>query len=120
MTPRRTTKKRRSPCPVACTLDVLGDKWTLLVVRDLLLGKETFKEFSDSPEGIATNVLTERLDRLIEHGLVEQFPSTERAGRWHYRLTKKGRTLRPLLESVRDWGLANLPGTQEKLRARSD
>ena len=73
-TPKRKTRHpdatRRSVCPVACTLDLIGDKWTLLVIRDLMSGKSQFKDFLESPEGIATNILTSRLNRLLEHGLV--------------------------------------------------
>jgi len=54
---------RRSPCPVACSLDLIGDKWTLLVIRDLLFGRSRFKDFAASPEGIPTNILSERLGR---------------------------------------------------------
>jgi DNA-binding HxlR family transcriptional regulator len=62
-------KLRVSVCPVACTLDLFGDKWTLLIVRDLLSGKSHFKEFLASPEKIATNILAERLARLASNGL---------------------------------------------------
>ncbi len=67
--------QKRSVCPIACTLDIIGDKWTLLVVRDLLLGRSHFKQFLASPEGIATNILANRLNRLVSHGIAEQFPS---------------------------------------------
>ena len=107
--------KQRSVCPVACTLDIIGDKWTLLVIRDLALGKSHFKEFSQSPERIATNILSDRLARLQDHGLVERFASTEHPGRDAYRLTKKGKTLRPILKSVLDWGLKNIDGTRAEL-----
>jgi DNA-binding HxlR family transcriptional regulator len=103
---------RRSPCPVACLLDVLGDRWSLLVVRDLLLGRSRFKDFSASPEGIPTNILSERLDRLRQHGIVEQTPVEDKAKRLAYRLTAKGRALAPVLETMRDWGLAWEKGTQ--------
>lgn len=106
---------RRSPCPVACTLDLVGDRWTLLVVRDLYLGRRTFKELAAAPEGIATNVLTERLGRLVDAGLVAKEPTPEHAGRFHYALTKKGMSLVPLLEQIRDWGLENLKGTRALL-----
>ncbi|MDX2023001.1 MAG: helix-turn-helix domain-containing protein [Deltaproteobacteria bacterium] len=110
---------RRSPCPIACTLDVLGDRWTLLVVRDLLFaGKERFDEFLASPEGIATNVLTERLRRLVDAGLVERTASETHKARGTYQLTPRGESLRPVLRAIGDWGLANLPGTSvEKARA---
>ncbi len=73
-------EQHRSVCPVACALDIVGDKWTLLVVRDLMCGCAHFKEFLKSPEGIATNILTDRLNRLVEHGLAEKYASTEHPG----------------------------------------
>ncbi len=103
---------RRSPCPVACLLDIVGDRWTLLVVRDLILGRTRFGEFSASPEGIPTNILSERLVRLQEHGLVEQVPVEEGAKRLQYQLTVKGKALRPVLAAMRDWGLKWEPGTK--------
>ncbi|MCY2959018.1 MAG: helix-turn-helix domain-containing protein [Planctomycetota bacterium] len=109
---------KRSPCPVACTLDLLGDKWTLLVVRDLFCGKSRFRDFLDSPEGIATNILSERLARLTKSGLVETFASPAGQGRAEYRLTKRGKSLGPVLESVKDWGLANIPGTEARLQPK--
>jgi len=102
----------RSPCPVSCSLDVLGDRWTLLVVRDLILGHSRFKDFAASPEGIPTNVLSDRLDRLLRSGIVDQVPLDESPGRMGYQLTKKGQALRPLLEALRDWGLAWAPGAR--------
>ena len=108
----------RSCCPVACTLDVIGDKWTLLVVRDLALGRSHFKEFAASPEKIATNILANRLQRLVDHGLVEKFPSPEQPGREAYRLTAKGEKLRPIMEAIVDFGLEQIDGTQVKLTAK--
>lgn len=110
--------KKRSPCPVACTLDIVGDKWTLLVVRDLLLGRTHFKEFSASPEKIATNILSDRLARLVEHGLAEKFPSEEQPGREAYRLTNKGESLGKLVKEIMKWGLANIEGTAAKMKAK--
>lgn len=109
-------KSPRSPCPVACTLDVIGDKWTLLVVRDLLLGRSHFKEFAAAPEGIATNILSDRLARLVEHGLVERFPSPDQPGRDAYRLTKKGQSLGPVVKTIGQWGLENIEGTAALLK----
>ena len=106
---------RRSPCPVACALDIVGDRWTLLVIRDLLFGRSRFKDFSASSEGIPTNILTDRLDRLLRHSLAEQIPAEDGTKRLAYRLTKKGRALRPVLESIRDWGLEWEPGTKAML-----
>lgn len=112
-------KPKRSVCPIACTLDVIGDKWTMLVIRDLALGKSYFKDFTQSPEKIATNILSDRLARLLENELIEQFPSPEHPGRVGYRLTKKGESLRPVLKSILDWGLANIDGTRAELLERS-
>src|SRR5690348_441626 len=95
----------RSPCPVACSLDIFGDRWTLLIVRDLLFGRARFKDFAASPEGIPTNILTERLERLLAHGIVEQIPAQDGTKRLAYRLTAKGKALQPVLRAVRDWGL---------------
>jgi DNA-binding HxlR family transcriptional regulator len=97
---------RRSPCPVACSLDVLGDRWTLLVVRDLLLGRTRFRDFVASPEGIPTNILSDRLERLVGHGIVEKIPAHDGSKRMAYQLTQKGTALGPILAAVRDWGLA--------------
>ena len=110
--------KRRSCCPVACTLDIVGDKWTLLVVRDLLLGRKHFREFIASPEGIATNILTDRLNRLVEYKLVERYPSDEQPGRDAYRLTERGQTLGPVVQAMVQWGEANIPGAKAKLRPK--
>ena len=95
MNDRRKTVKNsescnRSKCPVSCALDLLGDKWTLLLVRDLLLGKGTYTEFQQSPEGIPTNILAERLKRLLAAGIIEKLPYQERPVRYRYHLTGKG------------------------------
>jgi DNA-binding HxlR family transcriptional regulator len=97
---------KRSPCPVAHALDVMGDRWTLLIVRDLFLGRSRFRDFSASPEGIPTNILSDRLERLLAHAIVEQIPAQDGTKRLAYRLTKKGQALGPVLKTMRDWGLA--------------
>ena len=104
-------KTKRSVCPVACALDVIGDKWTLLVVRDMACGKRYFNDFCRSPERIATNILAERLARLVSSGLVEKYTSADEPGRDAYRLTAKGKSLGPVLISIAGWGLANIKGT---------
>lgn len=106
---------RRSPCPVACALDLFGDKWTLLVVRDLVLGRNRFKDFTASPEGIPTNILSDRLERLLEGGVIRQVPAADGSKRLAYELTDKGLALHPVLKSMRDWGLKWEPGTEAKL-----
>ena len=112
-------KKQRSCCPVAGALDIIGDKWTLLVIRDLFLGRSQFKEFASSPERIATNILSNRLARLVEEGLAEKFPSPEQPNRDAYRLTKKGESLGPVLLAVTEWGLANIPGSEARLKPKA-
>ena len=107
--------RRRSPCPIACSLDLFGDKWTLLVIRDLLLGRSRFKDFAASPEGIPTNILSERLERLQESGVIETHPSGEGSTRLAYHLTEKGAALRPVLRSIKNWALDWEPGTSVKL-----
>lgn len=104
----------RSYCPVARTLDLIGDRWTLLVVRDLLLGMTRYEEFLDRPEKIATNVLAERLKRLEEMGYVARRRYGEHARRFEYHLTVRGETLRPLVQGIVAWGLEYIPGTQVK------
>lgn len=107
----------RSPCPVAATLDLIGDKWTLLVVRDLFAGKRRFREFLASPEGIASNILAARLERLTAFGLVSAEASDERAGASAYGLTERGRSLFPVLAAMRDWGLGHVAGTRAMIGA---
>ncbi len=115
---RRSSKKWRSVCPVACTLDLIGDRWTLIVLRDLLIGKSHFREFLGSPEQIATNILAARLHALCDHGLVVAKPSSERAGSHAYQLTSRGRSLLPVVRAIKEWGLANIPGTRAMLELR--
>ena len=105
--------ERRSSCPISCALDIFGDKWTLLLVRDmLLLGKERYDQFLGSPEGIATNVLADRLARLTELGIAEQRPDPRHRGRATYHLSKRGVELRQLLREMIKWGLKNVPRTK--------
>jgi DNA-binding HxlR family transcriptional regulator len=101
----------RSKCPVSCVLDLLGDKWTLLLVRDLLLGKGTYTEFQQSPEGIPTNILAERLKRLRAAGVIERLPYQQRPVRYRYQLTRKGSDLYPVLSAMIDWGNRYVEGT---------
>ena len=104
-TARKNVAPRRSPCPVACSLDIFGDRWTLLVVRDLFYGRTRFKDFTASPEGIPTNILADRLERLLGHGVIQQTPAEDGTKRLAYHLTEKGKALEPMLKAMRDWGL---------------
>ncbi|HKS51297.1 MAG TPA: helix-turn-helix domain-containing protein [Pseudonocardiaceae bacterium] len=107
----------RSPCPVAGALDLVGDRWTLLVLRDLLIGKSRYGQFLASPEGISTNLLADRLQRLEAAGLVTAVPYSEHPVRMDYRLTPAGRALGPVVDALAAWGLAHLPGTRQQLGA---
>ena len=103
---------RRSPCPVAGVLDLIGDRWSLLILRDLFLGKSRFTDLSDAPERIPTNILTARLGRLRRHGLITTRTIRTGSSRVSYHLTAKGESLRPVLLSLRDWGLRWIKGTR--------
>ena len=102
---------KRSLCPVAGALDIVGDKWTLLVVRDLLLGKTTYSELQKSPEKIPTNILAERLKRLEQAGVVSRQLYQQRPPRYAYHLTDKGRDLGRILVAMVEWGNRHIPGT---------
>lgn len=110
-----TNSSKRSTCPLANTLDLIGDKWTLIVIRDLFSGKTHFKEFSESPEHIATNILSNRLRRLRKLNFIATFPSPIYQGRKAYQLTQKGKSLRPLLKSISNWGLEHISGTRASI-----
>lgn len=101
---------RRSECPIAASLDLLGDKWSLLVVRDLLDGKRRFTEFERSPERIPTNILTDRLRRLERLGLVERLRRGD-TNRFDYRPTDRAWDLRPVLLALARWGNEHLDET---------
>ncbi|MBD8882080.1 helix-turn-helix transcriptional regulator [Rhodanobacter sp. 7MK24] len=101
----------RSACAVANSLDIVGDKWSLLVVRDLLHGKSTYGEIADSPEHIPTNILAERLRRLEAAGIIIGTPYQERPVRYAYTLTPKGRALGDVLLAFVRWGKQYIPGT---------
>ena len=112
---------RRSPCPIACSLDLLGDKWTLLVIRDLYFGASRFKELSASPESPPTNILTERLNRLLSAKIIRQVPADDGTKHRAYELTPQGLELAPILAKVRDWGLKWIPDTEVLIgRRRSE
>jgi DNA-binding HxlR family transcriptional regulator len=90
-------------CSIARALEVVGERWTLLIVRDVLLGLRRFDELQESL-GIARNVLADRLNRLVEEGVLERVRYSERPPRSEYRLTAKGRELEAALSALRGWG----------------
>lgn len=98
--------KKRSECPISFSLDFLGDKWTLLIIRDIVLNdKHTFGDFLQSAEGIATNILTNRLKMLEEEGFIIKYPVAGKA-RTGYCLTEKGITIIPIVIEMAIWGVA--------------
>jgi DNA-binding HxlR family transcriptional regulator len=102
--------KQRSCCPIACALDTLGDKWSLLVVRDmLLLNKRLYSELAQSEEGIPTNILAARLRRLENAGIITKAPYQRNPVRYAYELTPAGRELEPLLHQYMVWGSRHVP-----------
>lgn len=110
---------RRSRCAVANTLDLVGDKWSLLVIRDMLHGKSTYGELATSPEGIPTNILADRLKRLGNAGIIASAAYQERPVRYAYTLTEKGEALRDVLLAFVRWGKRHIPGTQALKAAAS-
>ena len=91
-------------CPVACALDLLGDRWTLLIVRDLLTGRGRFQELLESLPGIAPNILSDRLKLLEEHGIVTRRFYSDHPPRAEYLLTEKGRELGVVIGALASWG----------------
>jgi DNA-binding HxlR family transcriptional regulator len=107
-------------CSVAATLEIVGDRWTWLVVRDAFLGLSKFAEFRESL-GIAPNVLTDRLERLVADGIFERVLYSERPPRFEYRLTEKGSELFVCLNALRQWGDRHLrPEPMRLLVRKSD
>jgi DNA-binding HxlR family transcriptional regulator len=97
--------KPRSTCPISFSLDVLGDRWTLLILRDMIFaGKSTYGEFLQSPEKVATNILADRLATLEAQGLVTKQVAADKKSKFTYRLTEKGLDLLPLLLELIQWG----------------
>jgi DNA-binding HxlR family transcriptional regulator len=95
---------KRSDCPVSCSLDVWGDKWSLLIIRDLMNAKQcTYGDFLKSPEGIATNILASRLLTLEENGVIEKLSHPDSKAKVLYKLTLKGIDLLPLMLEINLW-----------------
>lgn len=101
----------RSPCPLANALDLLGDRWTLLVLRDLFMGKRRFGDFLESPEKIASNILSDRLRRLEQAGMVEKRRYQDRPAREEYRLTARGAETLPIIQAAVNWAIKHIPDT---------
>jgi DNA-binding HxlR family transcriptional regulator len=98
------TQQRRSDCPINFALETFGDPWSLLIIRDIVyFGKKTFGEFLASEEGMATNILSNRLARLEEQGILKKRPSEQDKRKEEYVLTEKGLDLIPVLVEMANW-----------------
>ena len=99
------TKSYKQRCPVARTLDVIGERWTFLILRDLFVrGAQRFQDFQESLAGIAPNTLSARLKQLEKGGIIARRMYSEHPPRPEYFLTPKGKELGPVLKALRDWG----------------
>jgi len=117
--PRLTGK--RSGCAIAAALDILGDKWTLLVIRDLFVGRKRFAEFQGSGESIPTNLLSDRLRRLEAAGILHKQAYQEHPPRYEYLLTEHGKALGPVLAQLAHWGIRYAPDPEwaaQRIRER--
>jgi len=107
----KKSRSQRSDCPIASTLDVVGDKWTLLLIRDIgLFGKHRNKDFQEGPERIPSNILANRLKKLVEQGLIEKRPYQKHPLRYEYHLTVPGTELLPIIKSMAEWAINNIDG----------
>ncbi|MCX7305169.1 MAG: helix-turn-helix domain-containing protein [Hyphomicrobiales bacterium] len=100
----------RSGCPIASALDIVGDKWSLVIIRSMVMGATSYSDFLKTPEKIATNILAERLRRLELAGLILQAQARRGSIRGTYALTPKGAGLIPALQALGQWGEQNIPG----------
>lgn len=114
----------RSDCPISCSLDVFGDKWSLLIIRDIMLrGKMSYSEFLESEEKIATNILANRLNVLVSENILSKRVSPDNKSKYIYRLTEKGVDLLPIIIEIMDWGAkynANSPRRELGKRIKKD
>jgi DNA-binding HxlR family transcriptional regulator len=105
----------RSDCAIAATLDIVGDRWSLLVVRDLLFrGELRYGDLAASAEGMPTNTLADRLRKLTDAQIIEREQYSSRPPRYSYRLTDRGRALAPVLDAMATWGTSHVPGTRRQ------
>lgn len=104
---------KRSDCPLSCFLDHWGDKWTFLILRDLLSGPKKFSDFLESPEPLPTNLLSSRLARLVEDGYVVKTQYQDRPKRYEYGMKGTGRRLVPVMQAMVDWAETHLEGLED-------
>jgi DNA-binding HxlR family transcriptional regulator len=101
-------------CPLARTLDLIGDRWTLLIVRDLYFGSTRFKDLLAASPGMPTKILSDRLKLLEAHGLVERRLYSQHPLRASYHLTEAGLSLKPVMETIAEWGLEHVVPERER------
>ena len=102
----------RSKCSISCTLDLIGDKWSLLIIRDaIFLQKTSFNEFRNSKEKIASNILTNRMEKLVRYGIMSKTQNPDNKLKFDYLLTDKGKKLEPILMALGEWGYNHIEGT---------
>jgi DNA-binding HxlR family transcriptional regulator len=106
--PARWDDLAENYCPVARAMSVIGDRWTLLLVRDCFLGRSRFEQFQASL-GVTRHVLADRLKRLVEAGVLEKNAYSQKPPRYDYTLTEKGRDFAPALIGLKDWGKKHMP-----------
>ena len=107
----------RSYCPINLSLEIFGDKWTLLVLRDMMFGgKRHFREFLQSDEGIASNILADRLALLVEHGILTRADDATHKQKAVYSLTEKGIDLFPVIVQIGAWGSRHVPAAKKLAR----
>jgi DNA-binding HxlR family transcriptional regulator len=116
--PKKPTPRRRSGCPLNASVEMLGDRWSLLIIRDMMLrGFRTYKQFRTSHEGIATNILADRLRKLEDSGIIVAEQDNSDGRKLIYRLSKKGIDLAPVLAEMVLWAAAHEEtGNQELVR----
>jgi DNA-binding HxlR family transcriptional regulator len=108
MAQKKSALKRRSECPLNASVEMLGDRWSLLIIRDMMLrGVHSYKEFFDCYEGIATNILADRLRKLVDYGIINTQPDPADGRKTIYRLTPKGIDLAPVLTEMVLWAAAH-------------
>ncbi|NET33141.1 MAG: helix-turn-helix transcriptional regulator [Cyanothece sp. SIO1E1] len=114
MQPKISEDNFRSQCSISCALEIIGDKWSLLIVRDaMILGKTSFNEFRHSKEKIASNILASRLAKLVDYGIFEKKENAIKKSKIDYVLTDLGRSLKPILIAIGNWGYENISGVND-------
>ncbi len=111
------TKPYNQVCPIARTLDIVGDRWTMLIVRDLFMGRTRFNQIVETSPGLPSKLLSGRLRKLEEHGLIERVVYSQHPLRAEYHLTEEGRSLAPVLDAIARWGLDHCFEDEPEARA---